>query len=713
MNELSKDILSRLSPEEHALTLKILNEMSSNGNSDTLNALYKEDYDEIPVDIDTFISDEKYLGKSTKGGTRIWPYWRQAQREIFEPDKDGQMKFQQVILTGSIGIGKSQNAVIGLAYVLYKLLCLKDPQEYYELVSGSEIVIAFFNATLDLSSGVGFTSLQNILQESPWFMERGKIIGTKNKEYVPNKNIRFKVGSQASHGIGQHIFAGMLDEVNFVKGSNVHVEQSKIMDIYSGVLERMKSRFMRKGRLPGVLFLVSSKKSEHDFLETYVQKQKHREDVYIVDKPLWDVKPSRTYSGKWFDLAVGNVYQPSKIVNVGEDLDALKTQGYEIIQVPIEHYEEFVLDIDKALMNIAGISISHYTRFISYESISGCYCPDKNPFTSAILVIGFKDTMSIKDFYKPKLVSEEIYTKPIFIHIDTSLTGDITGIGAVAVMGYKYVNHYDINEGTVVPTKEILYKHLFSVGIKAPAGSEISFQKTREFIYYLKYVLEYNIIATSLDGYQSADSKQQLIVAGFQDSTIVSLDRKPDGYLVLKSAMNEKRIAMLDIPELELEAVNLERDNITGKVDHKIDGSKDLMDGLAGAIYNASLHEAKLNLYQSEFAESFIEYNDDSEVYDVRENLLHNLTISPRRQEVDLVLDDDKSEDEDKTLKEILQEHIKDIKSESLLENTKSLTPDEIERIKFKNSKNMFNALKIDSSTLEDLFDDPDDLIMM
>ena len=66
--------------------------------------------------------------------------------------------------------------------------------------------------------------------------------------------------------------------------------------------------------------------------------------------------------------------------------------------------------------------------------------------------------------------------------MDTSLTGDRTGISAIAVMGYKNVNEYSLQTGQEETTKELAYHHIFSVGIQCPQGSEISFQKTRDFI---------------------------------------------------------------------------------------------------------------------------------------------------------------------------------------------------------------------------------------
>lgn len=51
--------------------------------------------------------------------------------------------------TLAIGLGKTSISVIGMAYLLHRLLCLKNPQEYYNLQGNSKIVFTFFNTTMD------------------------------------------------------------------------------------------------------------------------------------------------------------------------------------------------------------------------------------------------------------------------------------------------------------------------------------------------------------------------------------------------------------------------------------------------------------------------------------------------------------------------------------------------------------------------------------
>ena len=55
-------LLSSLTDEEKAKLQLIVNQISDTGKSSELDNLYYEDYEEIPVDLETFLSSETYLG---------------------------------------------------------------------------------------------------------------------------------------------------------------------------------------------------------------------------------------------------------------------------------------------------------------------------------------------------------------------------------------------------------------------------------------------------------------------------------------------------------------------------------------------------------------------------------------------------------------------------------------------------------------------------
>lgn len=64
MNQLDiNKALAGLTEEERKAALEILGQLASEGSSTLLDDLKFSDFDEIPVDIDTFLDDDKYLGK--------------------------------------------------------------------------------------------------------------------------------------------------------------------------------------------------------------------------------------------------------------------------------------------------------------------------------------------------------------------------------------------------------------------------------------------------------------------------------------------------------------------------------------------------------------------------------------------------------------------------------------------------------------------------
>lgn len=339
------------------------------------------------------------------------------------------------------------------------------------------------------------------------------------------------------------------------------------MQTYASVSARIKSRFIKNGKLLGKMFLVSSKKADHDFLEVYINE--HKNDVknglmYLVDSPLWDVKPSTTYSGERFPVAYGSKQLTPKVVEDGEDIEALKKMGYSILQVPIEFKRDFEFNIITALQDLAGIALPGSFSYFSYKIFSKCYCDRPNPFTNEILEIGVDDDMEYYQFFNPDLIPKKFKELPMAIHVDTSLVSDNTGI-----TGACYVKNVmsDTDDGT---TEKRVYAQVFSVGIHAPQGSEISMAKTRRFIYYLRKI-GFNIVMISTDTFQSAEFHQILQDKGFT-TQIRSLDRTPEGYHILREAMVEDRIEMIKHNKIEDELIHLQRDTSTGRLDHPANG---------------------------------------------------------------------------------------------------------------------------------------------
>lgn len=203
---------SQLNEAERNLVIQILSEMKTSGTSNTFNDLLKEDYTEMPVDILTFVDDNRYLGNAwhdNQGNSKLYPYWRKELVKIF-PD-NVTTAVNNGIFSGSRGRGKSEICILIASYLLHRILCLKNPIAYYHLKPTEKIVFAFMNIKLALAEEIGVSKFQNTLQSSPWFMEHGELVGRTNKLWVPKKfngqeAIDIKIGSQADDLIGLPVY---------------------------------------------------------------------------------------------------------------------------------------------------------------------------------------------------------------------------------------------------------------------------------------------------------------------------------------------------------------------------------------------------------------------------------------------------------------------------------------------------------------------------
>ena len=358
--------------------------------------------------------------------------------------------------------------------------------------------------------------------------------------------------------------------------------QGQMMKLYESTKSRQQTRFSyRNGRVRGMMILVSSKRSDLDFLDNYIQKVKGNEGVYIVDEPVWNVRPKEEFSEITFKVAVGDKNHQSMILqdNITKDeLTKLESEGYTILDVPDNLRQRFEGNLERNIMDLAGISVANLMKFISSRNYNACINPTRqNPFTSEVLTIGTKDNQLIQHFFRKEAIPSYLWQKPLYIHIDgakgASSGADLMGISGVWQYGI-YEKNVDTEEEqdyeAVNSNYEIKYMHAFTVGIKGPDGAQIDWSKARSFIYWLRGI-GLNVKGISIDGYQSLEMQQILAKKGFNVKQL-SLDIKTTGWDTAKQVINEQRIDILPNDLLEKEVTQLEVNVQHSKVDHPIDG---------------------------------------------------------------------------------------------------------------------------------------------
>lgn len=249
---------------------------------------------------------------------------------------------------------------------------------------------------------------------------------------------------------------------------------------------RMISRFGKGTYLPTMNIIISSKDSEQSFLESYIEMKRQNESktTLIVDEPQWIVrndKGSPDDPGAFY-VAVGNKFLAHELlpVDVTEaEVDAYRDKGYYMLKVPPIYREAFEDNIDLALTDNAGISTSSSTKYISGIRLNQVKTDEyRNPFTKDIIEVGNADDdyTQYANFFDLSCVAPEDKSRPLFVHLDMSLSGDKTGIAGTWITGKRP------SMGAGEESRELDFKAAFSVSVKAPKGYQVSFEKTRNFI---------------------------------------------------------------------------------------------------------------------------------------------------------------------------------------------------------------------------------------
>ena len=109
--------------------------------NDFFEALKNENFEELPVDAKTFVEGEDYLGQPPLSDIQydiveaMSQIYRQEDLVDIMGSDEGAKYYKkytknEVILQLGKGSGKDFTSTVACSYIVYKLLCLKDPAKY-------------------------------------------------------------------------------------------------------------------------------------------------------------------------------------------------------------------------------------------------------------------------------------------------------------------------------------------------------------------------------------------------------------------------------------------------------------------------------------------------------------------------------------------------------------------------------------------------------
>jgi hypothetical protein len=616
------------------------------GNLDVDGELWRLDYIKQPPGIEQFLMDDYYMGRTWRyvkdENEGMWPAWK----DIFIKHLDFNSRIHNMVITGSLGIGKTAMMVTALMYRICIATHLKNPQNFFGLNRGTNIVYNLLSVTKEAVKETAFGYAMNYMAESPYFVEvcrfdpdsdySGFRIPMANT--LPNGStslIWLTGGSKGQHVLGRNLLGIGLDEGNFRLEKDPDM---KAYELYDSVRTRIANRFQKiLSYLPALCVIASSAQDESSFTEKVVGEidevnRKREEDnaklsveartpptEIVFRNSVYNIKrhalPGITPDHLWFKVAYGLKNMEPFILSgqyredgtsVGEEIHEEPPNGARTELCPMFYHAAYRRNCKTALQNLSGISVGGAHRlFPSLIDIEECLTLSKaehvpSPMLPGVSMIPLssEDGMNIWDYLSHKAFLTRVMSRvqPLrhphhqrYAHIDLA-TQTMAGLAICHLAGAQLVEGL-VKDGEPFAEYRLIVEYDFILTITAGQTKPINFEKIQRFFFWLRDMCGFRFGKVTADTWQSDAPLQMLEARGF-DVDKLSIDRDKTVYTTWRSGFEEHRIRLMRNEQMLREAEQLlEMDK---KYDHPPDGSKDTTDAASGAYFNAVNSDEKV-----------------------------------------------------------------------------------------------------------------------
>ena len=537
--------------------------------SDFLEALEEDSFEEIPVEIEEFVTSREYLGlpplsdyqyMMIKASTQI--YKKETLIKLYgeiEGDKRWKQTCKEVIFQLGKGSGKDYTSTIACSYVVYLLLCLKDPARYYGKPPGDAIDIINVAVNAVQAQQVFFKGLKQRITRCHWF--DGKYNEKAGSiEFV--KSITVHSGhSQRESWEGYNLLFAVLDEISgFDLESTSGNEQAKTASaIYNMFKNSVDSRFPQFGKI----ILLSFPRFKNDFIQQRYNEVVADKEIVIrthkfkIDEELPDGTPGNEFDISWEEDHIINYSVPKTF--------ALRRPTWEINPT---------IKIQDLAMNFYTNPIDALARFACMppEAVDAMFSSrEKVEHAFSDLNVALDENNSFRDWFKPD--PDKMY----YVHVDLAQKHDHCAVSLA------HVDKWVTMKMAGAMTDAAPYVIVDAVRYWTPTKENVvDFTEVKNYILSLKQ-RGFNVRRVTFDRWNSYDMMEQLKAQGMACETLSVAKKHYEDMLlcVMEERIKGPRIPLLIDELLQLRIVKKD------KVDHPRKGSKDLADATCGAIYNA------------------------------------------------------------------------------------------------------------------------------
>lgn len=543
--------------------------------NDFLEVLKENQFNEIPVDVKTFVESSDYLGQPPLSSIQydiveaMSQIYKKEDLKVMYGSSEGARYYEkytknEIILQLGKGSGKDFTSTVACSYIVYKLLCLKDPARYFGKPSGDAIDLINIAINAQQAKNVFFKGFKTKIERSPWFA--GKYNAKADSIEFDHSITVYSGHSERESHEGLNLLLAVLDEISgFASEVGTGNEQGKTAEnIYKAFRGSVDSRFPDLGKLVLLSFPrypgdFISKRYNDVILEKETIEKTHK---FILNEELPHDEPSNQFEIAWEEDYIVSYKIPRVL--------ALKKPTWEVN--PTRKIEDFKLafytDLPDAMMRFACMpTYSSDAFFKQKEKLEKCM-NTRNPLDS---FRRFDET------FKPD------ENKTYYIHADLAQKHDKCAVAIAHVD--KWVNVQVIKDyEQVAPIVVVDAVAWWEPKVEGP----VNLSEVKQWIMNLRRQ-GFNIGMVSFDRWQSFDIQNELQAVGIRTET-VSVAKKH--YEDLAMMIYEERVSIPMIPLLleEMSELKIMKGN---RVDHPRKKSKDLADAVTGAVFGAISHTPK------------------------------------------------------------------------------------------------------------------------
>lgn len=300
-------------------------------------------------------------------------------KDILDPNNIKNM----IVKYGSTRQGKTYEARLIILYVIIFMHHLREPAMYYGLSPLTRLCIYMISFKYSKTRQLYLEPMFEIMRQSPRFKQvlhsdqvriqqenlgRDVVVWSKAKttgEITLASGLQIQLGNKDPNNIiGSDILCCFVSEISFFC-EEAGTTEEKIFELYSNAYSRIRNTV--KQQYLAFIYLDSSANNSESTIEKHIINDlSKKEKTHYSWKALWEARPDLApiwqETKETFIIITGSGNIPAQIVTHKNQLKDVPKEL--VLEVPIDFYDDFRLNLIKNIKDIAGRPTQSENKFI-------------------------------------------------------------------------------------------------------------------------------------------------------------------------------------------------------------------------------------------------------------------------------------------------------------------------------------------------------------